>query len=43
MGERSVGYGGAQRGYVAILLIAIIGMAASTWFVASLGVNTVRT
>ena len=42
MREKSVGVGGAQRGYIAILLIAVIGMAASTWFVASFSVNTVR-
>jgi hypothetical protein len=32
----------AHRGYVAILLIAVIGTAAATWFVISLGANQVR-
>ncbi len=33
---------GAHHGYVAILLIAVIGMAAATWLVTSLGTTAVR-
>jgi hypothetical protein len=33
---------GMHRGFIAILLIAVIGTAAATWFVTSLGANTVR-
>ena len=40
--RRSGGGFGEHRGYVTILLIAIVGMAASAWFVTSFGANTVR-
>ena len=34
--------GRAPRGYVAMLLIAVLGTAAATWFVTALGTNQMR-
>jgi hypothetical protein len=42
MERRSREPGVAHRGYVAILLIAVIGMATSAWFVTSLSASAVR-